>query len=67
MARYGSLTGRELHRHIRGFGAREIKNALEAMVAAGRLTEQSSGRTKCYALPLGYDHSTQEDRDEVPF
>jgi hypothetical protein len=67
VARYGSLTARELHRHIRGFNAREITVALQAMIAAGRITEEISTRTKRYALPLDSGQSIQRDVDDVPF
>jgi hypothetical protein len=67
LACFGSLTVRELQRHIRGFSAREITAALQALIAAGRITEEIGPRTKRYTLAVDAEPSIQSDVDDVPF
>ena len=65
LARYGPLTARDFHRHIKGFGSREINSSLQAMIQSGGVNEEDTGRTKVYSLFTGVERT--KENDEVPF
>jgi hypothetical protein len=71
LGRHGTMTARDVSRHIRGYASREMNGALDAMVKAMRITVTSEGKTQHYALPVDIrtDEATREDTnmEDVPF
>jgi hypothetical protein len=66
LARYETMTGRDIHRHVKGFSSREITNSLEALLKAERIVSESTGRTLRYRIPgfaAPIDHKDSEDED----
>lgn len=65
LARHEQMTSRELNHNMSGFSSREINGCLQAMVQAGRITEDDTGRTKIYRL-FGRTNRGEEN-ETVPF
>lgn len=65
LARYVSMTGRDLQRHIKGFSSREINGALEEMLKAERIITETSTQTTHYRLPLIGEQKPREVMEEV--